>query len=67
MEKAEIASYLVSLHTLMEAQSKVGDSIPSTVLATEYQKHWKMLKDEIAKENDDDHIRTDSYQGQRQG
>lgn len=54
MNKAEIASYLVSLHTLMEAQSKVGYSIPSQSLAVEYDKHWKMLKDAIAKEPDDE-------------
>lgn len=51
MNKAEIASYLVSLHTLMDAQSKVGYSIPSNVLAEEYTKHWKLLKDAIAKDN----------------
>lgn len=51
MDKAEIASYLVSLHTLMEAQSKGSHSIPSIVLADEYEKHWALLKDTITKEN----------------
>lgn len=54
MNKAEIASYLVSLHNLMEAQSKGSHSIPSVVLADEYEKHWGLLKDTIAKENEDE-------------
>lgn len=53
MTRAEIASYLVSLHSLMEAQSKGQRSIPSAHLADEYEKHWKLLKDEIAKETND--------------
>lgn len=52
MSKAEIASYLVSLHTLLEAQSKGSHSIPSTVLSDEYEKHWGLLKDTITKENE---------------
>lgn len=52
--KYEIAGYLVSLHTLLEAQSKGNLSVPSSVLAAEYEKHWRMLKDEISKENEDD-------------
>lgn len=54
MTKAEIASYLVSLHTLMEAQSKGQRSIPSNFLAEEYEKHWKLLKDEMKKESTDE-------------
>lgn len=54
MSKVELASYLASLHTLMEAQSKVGDSIPSKTLGEEYTKHWKMLKDSIAKDKDNE-------------
>jgi hypothetical protein len=51
MYKAEIASYLVSLHTLLEAQSKGSHSIPSAVLAAEYDRYWGLLKQEI--ENDE--------------
>lgn len=63
MTKAEIASYLVALHTLLEAQSKVGANIPSQALAEEYRKHWELLKDTIKQESEnetrkrsDDHI-----------
>lgn len=52
--KYEIASYLVSLHTLLEAQSKGAHSIPSTTLAAEYERNWSLLKDIITKENDDE-------------
>lgn len=50
MTKVEIASYLVSLHTLLEAQSKGAHSIPSAVLGAEYDRHWVMLKQEIENE-----------------
>jgi hypothetical protein len=52
MNKAEIATYLVSLHTLLEAQSKGSHSVPSIILADEYEKHWGLLKDAITKENE---------------
>lgn len=52
--KYELASYLVSLHTLLEAQSKSSHSIPSTVLAAEYEKNWGDLKDIITKEAEDE-------------
>lgn len=60
MNKAEIASYLVSLHTLLEAQSMGQHSIPSSALSAEYDKHWGLLKDAIAKENENekDRLRT---------
>ena len=54
MSKTEIASYLVSLYTLLEAQSKGQTSVPSTVLAAEYEKHWGLLKEAIAKESEDE-------------
>lgn len=54
MNKADIASYLVSLHTLLEAQSKGVQCVPSALLATEYEKHWGLLKDTITKENEHD-------------
>lgn len=50
MTKVELASYLVSLHTLLEAQSKGQHSIPSTTLADEYNRTWDQLKQEIANE-----------------
>lgn len=51
MNKAEMASYLVSLHSLIEAQTKGSHSISSTTLAEEYEKHWDLLKETIQKEN----------------
>lgn len=54
MDRLELSFYLVNLHTLLEAQFKGPHSIPSTVLATEYEKHWGLLKDAINKENERD-------------
>lgn len=54
MNKAEIASYLVSLHTLLEAQSKGVVSVPSTTLGDEYEKYWGQLKSIITKENENE-------------
>lgn len=53
-EKYDIASYLVSLHTLLEAQSKGAHSIPSTVLAAEYDREWDKLKVIVTKEQEDE-------------
>ncbi len=53
MTKAEIASYLVSLHTLLEAQSKGVQSVPSVKLADEYEKHWGLLKKAIEESADE--------------
>lgn len=53
-DKFSIASYLVSLHTLLEAQSKSVVSVPSTTLADEYKRNWDILKDMITKENADE-------------
>lgn len=50
MNKAEIASYLVSLHTLMEAQYHSPHAIPSAALAAEYNHYWDLLKQEITGE-----------------
>jgi hypothetical protein len=58
MNKAEIASYLNSLHSLIEAQSKGAHSLASTTLSNEYDKYWALLKDEIAKENKSNETRT---------
>lgn len=54
MNKAELASYLVSLHTLLYEQTKGQHSIPSATLVEEYEKHWGLLKDTIHKENDNE-------------
>lgn len=54
MDKAAIASYLCSLHSLMEAQSKGSHSQASQTLGVEYEKYWKMLKDKIQKENENE-------------
>jgi hypothetical protein len=58
MDKLELSAYLVNLHTLIDAQSKGAHSIPSTVLADEYNKHWGLLKEAIATEKADDETRT---------
>ena len=50
MDKAELASYLVSLHLLMEGQDRNG-LLKSTILAAEYERNWGKLKELIAKEN----------------
>lgn len=50
MNKAEFASYLVSLHTLIEAQMKSAHSIPAPILAAEYERCWDQLKEKIKDE-----------------
>lgn len=45
--KFEMAAYLVNLHTLLDAQSKGAGAIPSTTLASEYERQWGALKKEI--------------------
>lgn len=54
MNKSEIASYLASLHTLMDAQFANPVADVSKTLAAEYEKHWGLLKEAIAKENADE-------------
>lgn len=54
MTKAEIAQYLVNLHTLLNAQTATGNAVPSTTLAAEYDKHWTMFKDAVSKETTDE-------------
>ena len=46
VDKYELAAYLVNLHTLMDAQSKVVDTASNT-LAEEYALVWEELKQEI--------------------
>lgn len=46
VDKYELAAYLVNLHTLMDAQSKVVDTTSNT-LAEEYALVWEELKQEI--------------------
>lgn len=58
MTKAEIAAYLVNLHTLLAAQSSGAHSVPSAVLGAEYDRHWALLKQEI--ENDETRNREQS-------
>lgn len=53
MDKLELSAYLVNLHTLMQAQT-ASVSMASQTLAAEYDKHWGLLKDAIAKENEDE-------------
>lgn len=54
MKKDEIASYLVNLHTLMDAQFANPIADVSQTLAAEYTKHWGLLKEAIAKENENE-------------
>lgn len=54
MNKAETASYLVSLHTLLDAQSKGVHSIPSKVLSDEYNRVWDGLKELINKDQENE-------------
>lgn len=54
MNKAELAQYLVNLSTLLDAQNRSAAAVPSQVLTAEYDKHWAMLKDAIAKEPTDE-------------
>lgn len=46
VDKYELAAYLVNLHTLIDAQSKVVDTASNT-LAEEYALVWEELKQEI--------------------
>lgn len=50
MNKADLASYLVSLHSLIEAQTKGQRSIATKALADEYERTWEQLKQEIENE-----------------
>lgn len=54
MTKDEMASYLVSLHSLIDAQTKGQHSLASTTLADEYARVWELLKETIQKENEDE-------------
>lgn len=49
MNKVELASYLVNLHTLLSAQTS-NVSNPSAVLGAEYERVWAQLKEEITNE-----------------
>lgn len=51
--KYDLAQYLVNLHTLLSAQEAGGGLIKSQVLLDEYNRNWTLLKDTIAKENED--------------
>lgn len=64
MNKADTASYLVSIHTLLEAQSKGAHSIPSRVLAQEYEREWANLKKLI---NEDQENETRNGKVERSG
>lgn len=57
MTKAEIASYLVSLHGLLEAQETSGVHNRSQTIGREYEKYWNILKAQILKEQDEDEAR----------
>lgn len=53
MTKQEIASYLVNLNSIIEAQEK-GSNARSQALSNEYIKHYDLLKQEIEKEKKDE-------------
>ena len=46
MNKADLAQYLVNLHTLIQAQT-ANVSNASTTLSAEYEACWKQLKEAI--------------------
>lgn len=52
MNKDQIAGYLISIHTLLEAQDGVAQK--SKLLIDEYNLYWGRLKDIITKENQDE-------------
>lgn len=54
MNKAERAGYLVSLHTLIDAQTKAVVSTASKTLGDEYEREWKALKEQIQQEQEDE-------------
>ncbi len=54
MTKAELASYLVDLHTLIGAQTTGQRAVASSTLAEEYDKCWGLLKDTIKQENENE-------------
>lgn len=60
MDKAELAQYLVNLHTLLSAQASSAHSVPSATLSEEYERSWALLKEKI-----DDETRTEHKQGRR--
>lgn len=53
MNKAELAQYLVNLHTLLSAQASSAHSVPSAVLSAEYERSWALLKEKIDDETRD--------------
>lgn len=53
MDKKDQAGYLVSLHTLIEAQSKGQHSLASQTLAEEYERAWGEFKETLRKEQED--------------
>jgi hypothetical protein len=53
MDKADLAQYLVNLHTLLAAQGSGAHSVPSAVLSAEYDRNWALLKQEIEKDDTD--------------
>lgn len=53
MTKSEIATYLIALNALMQAQGAAGNPT-SQALAHEYDKYWDKLKAEIAKGDEDE-------------
>lgn len=65
MNKAERASYLVSLLSLMEGQDTSGVHNRSQVLANEFNKHWDQLKAEIQQENEDEARKRDKLDKRR--
>lgn len=54
MDKIEIASYLVDLHNLLQAQESTGGTAKSNTLLNEYNKYWVLLKETITKENENE-------------
>lgn len=53
MNKAELAAYLVSLHSLMEAQEATA-RVKSHWLVNEYMKTWQEFQDAVTNERKDE-------------
>jgi hypothetical protein len=53
MDKAQLASYLVNLNSIVEAQDK-GANPRSHALGREYDRHFTKLKELIQKEEEDE-------------
>lgn len=66
-DKHALASYLVNLHTIMEAQEAMGTIQKSRVLADEYNRGYAELKKLIEDETRGNNGEQDGRQDERSG